>query len=231
MDSRCERILRVIIEEFVRTAQPVGSKYLCEQCGFEVSPATIRNEMMALENDGFLRSPHTSAGRVPTEKGYEYYLRAFVENKPEQKIASRLREAAQAGMDDETKLKLMAKAIVDISGETAIVAFGPNHSYYTGVSNLFQKPDFQDLEILQSLSSMIDRFDEVAADIFDKVSSDPQVMIGQENPFGEDMAAILVKYKLPNKKVGFLGLLGPLRMDYQKNLSLIEGAKDALEDE
>ncbi|MFH1253456.1 MAG: hypothetical protein V1664_03960 [Candidatus Uhrbacteria bacterium] len=228
MEPRRERILRVIIEEYVRTAEPVGSKYLCERCGFEVSPATMRNEMVLLEEEGYLRSPHTSAGRVPTEKGYEFYLRHFVQTNQGEKVENKLRQAIAKADGDDSTLKLMAKTLVDLSGETAIVAFGPHRSYYTGVANLFQKPDFHDLEMLQNLSSMVDRFDEVAAQIFDRVSVEPQVMIGKENPFGDDMTAILVKYQLPNKTVGFLGLLGPLRMDYKKNLSLIEGAKEVL---
>ncbi|MFH1089476.1 MAG: hypothetical protein V1716_03570 [Candidatus Uhrbacteria bacterium] len=228
MDTRREQILRAIIEEYVRTAEPVGSKYLCENCDFDVSSATIRNEMMALEDDGYLRSPHTSAGRIPTEKAYEYYLRTFVQANHGGKKQSRLREAVSSAVDDESTLRLMAKTLVDLSGETAIVAFGPHRSYYTGVSNLFQKPDFRDLEMLQSLSSMVDRFDDVTAEIFDRVTSEPQVMIGTENPFGDDMTAILVKYRLPNNTVGFLGLLGPLRMNYKKNLSLIEEAREVL---
>ena len=228
MDTRREQILRAIIEEYVRTAEPVGSKYLCENCDFDVSSATIRNEMMALEDEGYLRSPHTSAGRIPTEKAYEHYLRTFVQTNHGGKNESRLREAVSSAIDDESTLRLMAKTLVDLSGETAIVAFGPHRSYYTGVSNLFQKPDFRDLEMLQSLSSMVDRFDDVTAEIFDQVTSEPQVMIGTENPFGDDMTAILVKYRLPNNTVGFLGLLGPLRMNYKKNLSLIEEAREVL---
>lgn len=228
MDSRRELILRAIIEEYIRTALPVGSKYLAEQCDFDISSATIRNEMMALEDEGYLRSPHTSAGRTPTEKAYEHYLRTFVQSGHCPKTDSCLREAISSANDDESTLRLMAKTLVDLSGETAIVAFGPHRSYYTGVSNLFQKPDFRDLEMLQSLSSMVDRFDEVTAEIFDQVTSEPQVMIGSENPFGDDMTAILVKYRLPNNTVGFLGLLGPLRMNYKKNLSLIEEAREVL---
>lgn len=228
MDIRREGILRVIIEEYVRTAEPVGSKYLCERGCFDLSPATMRNEMMTLEEEGYLRSPHTSAGRVPTEKGYEFYLRHFVATKHEEKVENKLRQAIVGASNEESALKSLAKKMVDLSGETAIVAFDPHRSYYTGVSNLFQKPDFNDLEVLRGLSSIVDRFDEVAAEIFGRISNEPQVMIGQENPFGEDMTAILVRYQLPNKVTGFLGLIGPLRMNYEKNLSLVEGAKEVL---
>lgn len=229
MDIRGQRILRAIIEEYVRSAEPVGSKYLCENCDFAVSPATIRNKMMILEEEGYLRSPHPSAGRVPTEKAYEFYLRDFVA--PKSGGRGRLRQAMADAPDDETALRSLAKKLVDLSGETAIVAFDPRRSYYTGVSNLFQKPEFRDLDILRDLSEIVDRFDEVAGEIFDSISSEPQVMIGKENPFGKDMAAILVKYRLPNKVTGFLGLIGPLRMDYGKNIALIEEAKELLDED
>ena len=230
MDSRRERILRAIIEEYVRTAEPVGSKYLCDQCDFDISSATIRNEMMVLEEEDYLRSPHASAGRVPTEKAYEFYLRNFVASKSGSRDSNKLRQSMVGAFDGEAALRSLAKKLVDLSGETAIVAFDPRRSFYTGVANLFQKPEFRDLEVLRNLSAIVDRFDDVAEEIFDSISSEPQVMIGKENPFGEDMAAILVKYQLPNKVTGFLGLLGPLRMDYEKNIALIEEAKELLKE-
>ncbi len=230
MDTRQECILRAIVEEYVRTAEPVGSKFLAFTSGLGVSPATIRNDMATLEEEGYVRAPHTSAGRIPTEKGYEYYLR-FVEPKHERSGESRLRSAVEDADSDEMAIKTLAKTLVDLSGETAIVAFDPHSSYYIGVSNLFQKPDFQDLAVVQSLSALVDRFDEVLAQIFEAVSREPQVMIGRGNPFGRDMAAIVVKYRLPNHRVGVLGLVGPLRMDYGKNLGLIEEAIEALHQE
>ena len=131
--------------------------------------------------------------------------------------------------DEEQLLKTLAKTLVDLSGETVIVAFDPHWSYYTGVSNLFGKPDFQDRSQLQTLSELIDQFDEVITKIFEQISQEPCVMIGSENPFGKNMSTILVKYSLGNHQVGLLGLVGPVRMDYRKNLSLIQQAKDLLQ--
>lgn len=229
MDPRQEIILKAIIEEYIRTAEPVGSKFLAAAAQLGVSPATIRNDMVALDEAGFIRSPHTSAGRIPTEKGYEFYLRRFAERKHAPRDEEKMREAVSGERDEEVALKTLAKTLVEISGETALVAFDPRWSYYTGVSNLFQKPDFQDLEMVQSLSTLLDRFDEVLAQVFDSVSAEPHVFMGENNPFGEGMATILVKYRLPSNHVGLLGLVGPMRMDYGKNISLVKEAKQILD--
>jgi transcriptional regulator of heat shock response len=230
MDQRQERILKLIVDEYIRTAEPVGSKFLVEKHKLEASPATIRNHMAALELEGYLASPHTSAGRVPTEKAFVYYLRHFVEPNRETVSDDRLREAVEAS-DEELAVKTLAKTLVNLSGEMAIVSFGKNSGYYTGVANLFQKPEFSNLEVVQSLSAMMDRFDDVVSELYDAVNDEPQVLIGSENPFGEEMSAIVIKYQLPSRHVGILGLIGPMRMDYARNIGLVEAAKDILHEE
>ena len=228
MESRKELILKLIVDEYTRTAEPVGSKYLAGLTSLDVSPATIRNDMAELEVEGYIRPPHTSAGRVPTEKAYLYYLRHFVEGKKETR-PQQLREAVATTHDPHAHVRAIAKALVELSGEMAIVGLGENASYHAGLANLFGKPDFRDLTILRSLSEMVDRFDDVLAEVYDRVQSDPEVMIGRGNPFGRDMSAILVKYALPDGRVGILGLVGPMRMDYAKNPSLIAQAKALLD--
>ena len=78
MDSRKAAILRAVVDEYVQCAEPVGSSLLARVAGIQVSPATIRNEMNLLEHEGYLTQPHTSAGRIPTDKGYRYYVDTFV---------------------------------------------------------------------------------------------------------------------------------------------------------
>ena len=228
MNERQEAILKLVIDEYIRSAEPVGSKFLAETAGLEVSPATVRNDMAVLEEEGFLRQPHTSAGRVPTEQAFFYYLRHFVH--PERTSGSqKTLKNAMRDEDQERSVKALAKARAEISGETAIVAFDPDGSYYAGVANLFQKPEFASLEVVQSISSMIDRFDDVVSEMFDAVSREPQVLIGRENPFGDNMSAIVVKYRLSPTHFGIIGLVGPTRMNYAKNLGLIEDVKDLLD--
>ena len=78
LTERRQKLLRVIIDEYVSTAQPIGSHTLVEKYGLGVSSATIRNEMAQLEEEGYIAQPHTSAGRVPTDTGYRYYVEALM---------------------------------------------------------------------------------------------------------------------------------------------------------
>jgi heat-inducible transcriptional repressor len=230
MNEREQTILRLVVEEYIKNAEPVGSKFLSEAAGLDVSSATIRNDMASLESQGYLRRPHPSAGAVPTEKAYLYYLQNCLKTAGAASQSRHFQDLCHATHDEDT-VRTLAKALVDLSGEMAIVAFAPSRSYYTGVANLFNKPDFRDLTVIRSLSEMVDRFDEVIGEIFETVSADPQVLIGSQNPFGPDMSAILVKKSLPGGVTGLLGLVGPMRMDYERNLKLLSEAADALNDD
>src|SRR3954471_20393305 len=74
LDDRKAAILRAVVEEYIETAQPVGSQHVSQHTGLAVSPATVRNEMAVLEREGYLAQPHTSAGRIPTDKGYRFFV-------------------------------------------------------------------------------------------------------------------------------------------------------------
>lgn len=240
MEPRAQQLLRLIIDDYIKTAEPVGSKYLVEQYHLDISPATVRNEMSFLEEEGYLRHAHTSAGRIPTEKAYQFYLKEFLGKGSESDRRGAL-HALPAGRqgypssdgkafdhiehesNKESAVKSIAKRLMEVSGETAIVAFDPNWSFYTGVSNLMQKPEFHDS--VPALAELVDQFDAVVSDMFDRVSHEPQVFIGSHNPFGDQMTTIIVRYDFPNTAGGILGLVGPMRMDYARNLALLEAAK------
>ena len=81
LNERKQRLLHALVEEYIREGQPVGSKRLVESSGLSVSPATVRNVMAELEDLGILSSPHTSAGRVPTERGYRMYVDSLLQSK------------------------------------------------------------------------------------------------------------------------------------------------------
>ena len=229
MNPRQESILQSIVENYIKTAEPVGSKFLAESSGFNISAATIRNDMVVLEKEGYIRAPHTSAGRVPTELGYEFYL-ASIKNMRRASSKQQFADVITEAETQESAVKQVAKKLVDLSGEMALVAFDPNWSYYTGLANLFNKPDFSQMGLSQELSEMLDQFDEVINTLFEHLPQAPQVMIGSQNPFGRKMSSIMVKYSLPDNTQVLLGLVGPIRMDYKKNIALLEEAIESLSD-
>jgi len=231
INQRQLHVLAATVQEYVATAQPVASKVLAEKYDFGVSSATLRNDMAALEEAGLLRQPHTSSGRVPTERGYRMYLERFVQKQGEVSRPTQmmLRVVHQAQSPREL-VRDMAQHLMKLSGETAVASLDTGWSHYTGISQLFNKPEFCDVDMLHRLSHAVDRFDDVLRDIFPQVNNEVNVWIGGENPFGEQMATIMVKYQLPNGMMGMLGLVGPLRMHYEKNIRLLKQAKSVLTD-
>lgn len=235
INERQAHILSLVVGEFIATAQPVASGTITRKFNLSVSPATVRNDMAVLEAVGLLRQPHTSAGRVPTEEGYRFYLANFVDQRCSRRVCAPIRRASEDTNDARQKLRRIARALVELSGETAVSSLATSPKahwmHYSGISNLFGKPDFSDVETMRSLSSIIDQFDDVLRGMFDRIDSDVNVWIGGENPFGDQVATVMVKYQLPSRMTGLLGLVGPLRMDYEKNIRLLSEAKNVLDHE
>ncbi|MGI8709571.1 MAG: heat-inducible transcriptional repressor HrcA [Acidimicrobiales bacterium] len=127
LDERKAQILRAVVEEYIQTAQPVGSGHVAAAPGVEVSSATIRNEMAALETDGFLAQPHTSAGRVPTEKGYRFFVDALTEPSLDRSKAQKVREFFdQAHGEIEQMLADTTRLLTGLTDYAAVVV-GPAH--------------------------------------------------------------------------------------------------------
>ncbi|MBU1163942.1 hypothetical protein KKA15_00075 [Patescibacteria group bacterium] len=224
MESRQEQLLQIIIDLYIDTAQPVGSKAISEGKLFNLSSATIRNEMAELEDAGFVFQPHTSAGRIPTEDGYQYYVENLIKiTKVDKKLQARLKEI----IEEEKSLRELAKGLA-VSSQLAVYLGYDNKDYfYTGLSNLFGQPEFIAHELVNNISEAVDNLDEIIYNMFDEVSDKPQIFIGSRNPFGNYCSTILAKFKSKNKK-GILGILGPQRMDYNKNLALIKYSQEII---
>lgn len=128
LDERKAAILRAVVEEYIATAQPVGSAHVAHAPGVGVSPATVRNEMAALEQEGYLTQPHTSAGRIPTDKGY----RAFVDHlAPRGMLAPGSRQLVRefftrAHGELEEMLKDTSRLLARITDYASVVV-GPQH--------------------------------------------------------------------------------------------------------
>ena len=220
MDNRKEKILNLVIENYIANAEPVGSKFLVSAEGLDLSEATVRNELRALEEEGFLTHPHTSAGRIPTEKGYKHYIKNL--NLAKSQISKNdgkvLTNSLDKTGDHELAFKHMAKTMVELSNETVVIAFSPENIYYTGLSNLFTKPEFAELSLVADISEIFDNFEDSLEGFFEKVDSNPQYFIGDEHPFGEMLSVVSMRFG----KDGLVALVGPKRMDYKYNFGLMK---------
>ena len=212
MQERTQRLLKEIVELYIKTAKPVGSKCLSESKNFAVSSATIRNEMLELEKAGFIVQPHTSAGRVPTALGYRYYLDNLLDVK-----ATKTEEQAELKQVYKEDLRELAKLLVDKTDLAIIVGQAPNDLYFTGLFNLFSQPEFEDYKLVLSMSQVVDSLEKAMADIYHKIK-EPTILLGEENPFSEYCSVAITL--LPSGQL--LAIVGPLRMDYNRALGLLE---------
>lgn len=222
LDQRKKALLSQIIKQHIHSALPVGSKFLAQCKDLNCSSATIRNEMSQLEADGYISHPHTSAGRLPTAKGYRFYLDNLIGSsellEKEQQLLKNF-VGQLKGEQLELMIKSLAKKLAELSQNTIVVGFSPYDFYYTGLANLFIQPEFNDQACLYNLSLTIDHLDKVMAELFEEVK-EVSVKIGSGNPFGQDCSVILTPWHFKNRH-GILGILGPMRMDYQHNLGLV----------
>ncbi|MDD4332911.1 MAG: hypothetical protein PHT51_02255 [Patescibacteria group bacterium] len=225
MEPRKELILNTIIREHIKTGAPVGSGVLVDKYKLDISPATVRNEMMQLEEDGYIRQPHTSAGRVPTEKAYNLFVANLKDKKLTEGDEKILAKALRG--NDEASFKAAAKAIAELSDSAVFWAMHKHNLYYTGISNLFKQPEFSQADLIYDVSAVIDSIDEIINKIFDDVENDVVIMLGSENPFGNFCSTIITKYKKGNN-IGLFGIIAPLRMNYEKNLAVVKFVKNLL---
>ena len=227
MEKRKEKLLLSVIHEYIKKATPVASKMLAGRGGFKISSATLRNEMADLEEEGYLVQPHTSAGRIPTEAGFAFYLANLPEGKLEA-AGKEKKELERAARATEYPEKSLAKVLAELSEEAVILAFGKNDVYYTGLSNLFAKPEFHDQDLVYRIGEVVDHLDEIINEIFEETKEEIKILIGKKNPFSADCGAVVSRYRGKNKKVGLVAVLGPIRMDYGKNIALVREVKDLL---
>lgn len=211
MTDRQAQLLRFLVHHHIETAEPVGSKAVVEFGQFDVSAPTIRNEMRELEQYGYLTHPHTSAGRIPTVAGYQYYIDSVViDQQIDAQVSQALENVKQyEDVDTNGRIKLMAKFLAERTKSTAIVTFGADSLYYSGISNLFSQPEFQQFASAANVSMIFDQCEQKIDELYERID-DVTVLLGPDNPLGAVCG--LVAKRLPNDTLFMM--LGPLRMPY-----------------
>lgn len=229
LTSRQEKILAQIIEEYAETAAPVGSMTMAKL--FEVSPATIRAEMVRLETFGLIAQPHTSAGRVPTDAGYRYYVNHMNENgqadENREMYAIEKRVNSQSRAD--AAIRGAVDSLVELTGNLGLATIG-GQLYLSGMSRLFMQPEFMDYRKVQAVAKLLDNLEPW---LREAAPGEPlNIFIGHENPIGKnsEVSLIISKFVSPFSDNSYIGVLGPTRQNYFRVMSLVKYAGKMLEE-
>jgi len=233
VNPRQSKLLQAIIEQFIHTGMPVGSKALIEVGSFDVSGATIRNEMQVLTVEGFIAQPHVSAGRIPTALGYRMYVKEFMEpNKEEKNVQKKFNELKDQYLKRKDQERVY-DAVKLLSQMTMNIAFATvphrDRVFYMGLSNVLRQPEFRQDALLAS--HVVEVLEERLSDLLEKLEVDSTVryFIGEEHILHElqSCSMLLKEYKVRGQR-GIIGILGPMRMDYAYNTVALELAADLL---
>ncbi len=238
MSERQIAILVAIIEQYAEVAVPVGSITLAKLFG--VSSATVRSEMARLEELGLIAQPHTSAGRVPTDKGYRFYVNRLTEEH-EQHLAldqpqpiDRSARAIDARVQTyanqaDRAIRSAVDSLVELTRNMGLATIG-DELYLSGMSNLFSHPEFADGVHVQAVARLIDNLEPWLREV---APNEPlNVYIGSENPIGKASGASLIisKFRSPYSNCSYIGVLGPTRQDYARTMRLVSHTGSMLEE-
>ena len=223
-DRRLE-ILRAIVDEYVQTQEPVGSKAIADKRYLGISPATIRNEMAVLEEEGLIPQPHTSAGRIPTDRGYRLFVDKIATVKPLSTAERRAIETFLEGaLDLDDVVKRSAKLLADITKQVAVVKYpqiGESHGREMmaiyGTANLARSGE----DLGATLSPILEALEEqvVLLRLLSDAHPTVHVTIGSEQSDANLQSTSLVTVGYGTE--GSLGILGPTRMDYAGSMAAV----------
>lgn len=231
MTERQKSILYAIVEQYAEVAAPVGSSLLAKV--FNVSSATVRAEMAELERNGFITQPHTSAGRIPTDKGYRYYVNQLAESEAPQPRERRAERALSArvglGGVPERVIRNAVDTLVELTHNLGLATIG-NQLYMSGLSNLFGQPEFMQQGQVQQVAQLLDNLEPW---LREAAPNQPlSVYIGQENPIGRTAGVTLIisRFRSPYSEHSYIGILGPTRQSYRDTMTFVRHAGEALEE-
>jgi heat-inducible transcriptional repressor len=235
MTERQMQILAAIIEQHAEIAAPVGSVLLAQLFG--VSSATIRSEMVKLEELGLIMQPHTSAGRVPTDAGYRFYVNTLNEahaNEPATLLLDRSAKAIDARVNNysdraDRAIRSAVDSLVDLTHNLGIATIG-DELYMSGIGNLFSQPEFAQGDHTQAVARLLDNLEPW---LREAAPNEPlNVYIGAENPIGKTSGASLIisRFRSPYSDRSYIGVLGSTRQSYAKVMRLVRHAGAMLEE-
>src|SRR2546430_2646810 len=222
LGERAQHLLRILIESYIRDGQPVGSRALSRESGLQLSSATVRNVMADLEELGFVASPHTSAGRVPTDKGYRFLVDTLLQLRPLDEAASaELRRQVEASRDHPTDLIATVSQLLSSATQLAGVVTLPR----TRQASITQ---MEFVALSENRVLVVEAFNEKrdCLQLLDQSlkAEGVQIFIGHESGYQilDDCSVVTAPYADGDSVVGVLGVIGPTRMAYERVIPIVE---------
>jgi heat-inducible transcriptional repressor len=219
LSDRQKDLLKAIIEIFVKTGEPVGSESVEKGFNLGVSPATIRNEMVRLTEMGFLKQPHTSAGRIPTSIGYRTYIEELMKEK-ELPVSAEVSMKENLWQQRHQENRLLREAVRALAFRCQMLALAVNADgdmVYAGAANILDFPEFEDIDVTRFVLNLFDEYPTLQQIIGRAAGQDPlHVLFGEDLGFEHLMPTgfVFCKFKSREDREGVIGVIGPARMNF-----------------
>ncbi len=255
-DNRLDKVFQCIVESYIDTAVPVGSRMVSKRYGGHLSPASIRNVMADLEEMGLIHQPHTSAGRVPTDRGYRYYVDSLMGTKAARRdmelpnldrllghsqdleeaaekvsriLASLTRNAGFLLLKEIRRVAYLAELEESVAQHTPQPG-ARQFLYVDGASNILEQPEFSNLERIQALMRAFELKESLARFLQREIGSELRIYIGNEVECEDlkNVSIVVKRYSRRGVPVGDLGVIGPTRMNYDETCAIVERMADSM---
>lgn len=234
ISERQGQILNTVVREYINSAQPVSSQLVEKKHNFGICPATIRIEMQNLTEKDYLFQPHTSAGRIPTDKGYRFFVDRLLErgfSGEDFDFDFEAEDLLGGEINDTVKfIQAITKNLANLSsGLVLSYLFDEKIIWKEGWEDLLGEPEFREAKFISEFTELIRNFEEGIEKV--KTDSAIQIYIGKENPFPKvrDFSTIISRCHFPGREEGIVAILGPKRMAYEKNIGLMTSLIELLE--
>lgn len=222
-------ILDKLIRGYIDSAEPVSSEFLEKKYHFGICPATIRNEMQKLTDGGLLFQPHTSSGRVPTDKGYRFFVDGLSEKEiSETEEIFKIDEILKKGGGDVLKwADNLTKFLAEESSSFVLLnLLKRDFILKEGWEEILEEPEFEEKSLVSDFIRFLGNFEKNIVHL--DIDAEIKIYIGKENPFSKinNFSMILTKCYFSEENEGIISLVGPKRMNYDRNINLMKSFKN-----
>ena len=236
LSERKLKILQAIISDFIMNAEPVGSRTLSRRHDIGISPATIRNEMADLEEMGYLYHPHTSSGRIPSDKAYRLYVNSLMDKyELDQDEKKRIKKALKSNVSElEKTVRHASELLAEITNLTSFATVEDDvrdiNVFLEGMTKIFAHPEYNSIDRARTFLEMVDNKETLTNALANRQEG-LYITIGNENTGNivPDSSIITATYHVDGHMVGKLGVIGPTRMRYDEVASVLEYMSNNLE--